>query len=242
MFVSAEDFNVRPYKLPNLDDATVLEEFEAFVNSWEEDVEKGWPFILGRSFYNKFVEEEALLPDEWDAEVDYLIGDEVVIGLDIYGAVADNTDSEPDALNADWLLLEEGNRWLKLLKGYEYTIEAGPTYKWIGLIKAEKFAVFSKWLSASVNNVSGAAGSVNSTVENSETINSAQDISSAWNKFARLIGGRTKSDKCDTLYGYLHSFSNVDIFDDTFDETFHDFGGYLVQEFGYPGRLNQFNI
>lgn len=247
MFVTAEDYNTRPYKLAGLDDANTLVEFNQFVDDWEAE----WlPKILGRSFYEKFIEGVEDLPAEWVSTTNYIHGNDddvlpsrVVRGVNIYDAVNDNADSEPSLSNPDWLLVEENNRWLKIIKGASYVFENGHSYYWTGLIKAEKFAIFSAWLKASVNTVSGVGGSVNPDVENSEVVSNAQDISTSWNKFARLIGGSTNKDRYDTLFGYLLATNlSSNIFDDTFDDSFTDFTQYLRCEFGFPGRLNQFNF
>jgi hypothetical protein len=241
MFITAEDFNVRPYKLPGLDTEPTKTEFESFVEDWEaENLRK----IFGNSFYEKFVEGVAALPAEWDAEESYLAVDEtlVVRGLSIYKAIADNTDSLPTPLNPNWELVTEKNRWLQIIKGDTYNHNASGPWKWPGLIVAEKYAIYSAWLKASVNDVSQIGPTVSGDVENSEVVSSAQAIATAHNRFARMIGGGYCNDYYNTLYGFLISTNSAGTFDDTFDETFDDFTMYLRHEFTWPGRLNQFNI
>jgi hypothetical protein len=241
MLVTAEDFNIRPYKLPNLDNEQVNAEFTQFVEDWEAE---WYRRIFGRSFYDKFIEGINALPPEWDAEDAYVAADQtlVVEGLNIYRVIVDNTNSKPTPTNANWEVVELGNRWLKLIKGYTYSILPGRVYTWVGLMSAEKFAIFSAWTKAGVDSVAGVGGTVTADVENSEVASSAQNIATSWNKFARLIGGRTKQDKYDTLFGYLISTSQAGTFDDTFDESFNSFIQYMASEFGWPGRLNQFNF
>lgn len=241
-FVTIADFNIRPYKLPNLDNEPLTTEFNTFVDEWEEE----WlPKIFGQSFYNVFAAGVAALPDEWIGGVTaYVIGDEVVRGKNIYTAVADNNNVNPATDDGTtWELTEENNRWLLIIKGGDYTPKAQMPQKWIGLMAAEKFAIFSSWVKASINSVSGVAGNVAATVENSDITSSAGDIASSWNKFSRLIGGRTYCDTFNTLFGFILSFNNTDTFDDTFDETFHSsLAAYVKSQFGWPGRLNAFNI
>jgi hypothetical protein len=242
MFVTAKDFDVRPYKLPLLDTEDNAAEFAAFVENWESE----WlPKIFGYSFYGSFMLGVSELPPEWDEEENYLAVDEtlVVSGVSIYKAIADNTNSEPSAINSDWELVEEANKWLQIIKGGSYYFVPGRLFKWEGLIKAEKFAIFSEWLKASVNHVSGVSGNVTPDTENAETYPSAQDISTSWNKFARMIGGRTEYDKWNTLFGFLLATNAASgSFDESFDPSFGTFVTYMKCEFGYPQRKNQFNF
>lgn len=235
---------MRPYKLPNLDNEDVLEEFNAFVVSWENE----WLLkIFGRSFYDKFIAGVSALPPEWNSATNYFAAAETQVawGVDIYKVIVDNVNSKPSATNANWAVVELGNRWLRITQGTTYTWEAhnNRKYTWAGLVNVEKFAVFSLWLKASVLHVSGVSGNVAPDVQNGKTVSSAQDISSAWNKFAKAIGGKTCLDVCDTLYGFLLAENKAEgTFDDTFDESFQDFFEYLAKEFRHPGNMNRFNL
>lgn len=237
MFVSAEDFKVRPLTLVNLDDDDIGVEFDAFVAEWEfEHLHQ----ILGSSLYNAFINGLNDLPEEWNPETAYAIDDETVYGVDVWKAVTGGTLVDPpSSSNADWVLVEAGNKWLTLKKGGTYVYRERE-YHWVGMKESLRNGVYSDWLRYGVTSVAGVGGTIESQNENSKVVNSGVSVSAAWNKYSRYIG-----DYCaqrDTLYGFLMNASTNGTFDDSFDESFKSLQQYLQVNFKRQGKINPFGL
>lgn len=236
-FVTAEDFNVVPYKIPNLDDDSIAAEFQLFVDNMEEDMLRS---LLGSSLYDMFIEGLAELPAVWldDNAPGYALDDLVVYGVSVWQSLQDNNlDNVPEE-GAYWTKVED-NRWLLLKYGNTYTYKLHE-YKWPGMKKMFVPFIYSEWTKETFNHNVG-TGVVVATNENAKTINPSRKIASSWNAFARIAGNCYQ--QCDTLYGYLvNTNAQSGTFDDTFDETFTSFNAYLIKVFKSPGRVNIFNL
>lgn len=236
-FVTAEDFNVVPYKIPNLDDATIAAEFQTFVDNMEGDILHD---LLGSSLKKMFIDGLAELPDEWVGTNDpgYAIDAEVVYGVSIWKSLQnDNLNHIPEE-GLYWTKVED-NRWLLLKLGdtYKYKLKE---YKWVGMKQMLIPYIYSEWTRETFNYNVG-TGVVVPTNENATTINPSRKIASAWNAFSRIAGNCYM--QTDSLYGYLiNKNGESGTFDDTFDETFQTFNAYLNTVFKAPGRQNIFNL
>ena len=97
MFVTAQDFNVLPYKLPSLGTGAA-EEFADFIDSEEEMYLKE---VLGDNLYDAFISGLNDLPDEWVSTVATVIGQQYVYGNDVWEALTVQTGIAPIA-GTDW--------------------------------------------------------------------------------------------------------------------------------------------
>lgn len=230
MFVVATDFDVIPYAIPNL---TGNNSFPDYVDREEEDILKS---LLGKSLYDAFIEGLEEIP-EWVSTSATVIGNQYAYGLDVWEAETVQTGTAPVA-GADWTLVEEDNRWLKLKKGADYVYNY-KTYEWVGMKKMLIPYIFSMWLRDTFDNNSG-VGVVVAKGENSKVINPGNRIARTFNEFSRIAGNC--KEKENTLYGFLDQEGFVGTFDDTFDETFQTFNAYLNFVFKNPGRMNTFQL
>jgi len=126
MFVTASDFNIPPYDLPNLD--KVAATFAAFI---EQQEEKYLLEVLGDNLYTAFTDG---LVDDWVSTVATVINQEYAYGNDVWKALTVQTGTAPVA-GADWELVREDDRWLLLKNGNTYTV-GSKKYTWIGFEKA----------------------------------------------------------------------------------------------------------
>lgn len=220
MFVIAQDFDVQPYLLPNLDKKP--NSFSDFVTAREEEALRQ---LLGHLLYDEFIEGLAALPAEWSAATDYAVDALVVLGDDIWKSLQNPNLNQPVAEGAYWTLEEEANKWLLLKNGGQYytVTNSQITKRWDGMKKLLKPLIYSDWLAFGYTESTG-NGEVKSKVENGTVVSPKRKVVSAFNDYSKMAGnGKSKS---NTLYGFL--IANSDLYPDFV--------------FGDPGRMNIFNL
>lgn len=228
--VTALDFNIPPYSIPNLD--KVVNTFNLFVTEQQNDI---LLYVLGSDLFNAFNDGLDALPDEWAVGTSFLLGAETVYGNDMWTAVQNNTGVIP-VEGADWTLSQPNNRWLLLKNGNTYTYNER-VYRFKGISKMLRPYIYSQWLEATFKQMVGVGGITMPKTENSLVVSPSEDIIKSWNAFAREIGDNYNQQ--GTLYGYLVNTNLADgTFDDTFDLTFTSFEAYLDYWFVSPGLKN----
>lgn len=236
LFVTAEDFKVIPYDIPNLSEEDMAIAFEAFV---EEQTEEVLIKLFGNSFYDSFIEGLNDLPDDYSPTEEYAIDETVVYGISTWKSLQDtNTDHTPEE-GAWWTKIED-NKWLKLQKGDSY-IYKEHTQKWRGMrvmLKPYIYAVWTKWN----NNHNTGIGIVEPKPENSNTVSSTYRVVTAFNSFVKVTGN--KCNQYGTLYGYVtqKNIEDATLFANTFDETFSSFQLYFDANFKGTKSMNSFNL
>ncbi len=220
MFVTAQDFDVQPYLLPNLDKKP--NSFSDFVTAREEEALRQ---LLGHLLYDEFIEGLAALPAEWVGATDYAVDALVVVGNDIWKSLQNPNAGHAPVEGAFWTLDEENNKWLLLKNGGQYytAINSLVTRRWEGMKKLLKPLIYSDWLAFGYTESTG-NGEVKSKVENGTVVSPKRKVVSAFNDYSRIAGNCNS--KSNTLYGFL--IANSDLYPD------------LV--FGDPGRMNIFNL
>ncbi len=217
MFVTASDFNVVPYNIPNLD--KVADTFSDYVETKEEEALLR---LLGRQLYTAFVDGLAALTQyTWSASVATVIGREYRYGNSIWEALTVQTGTAP-VEGSDWTLVEADNIWLKLKNGADYEY-GGLTHVWEGMTVLLKPFIFSEWVKDNHQPLTG-IGTVSPNAENAIPVNPGRIIAKSWNDFAGKAG--SNYDSIDTLYGFL--VANIADYEDW---TFCD-----------PGFKNVFNL
>src|SRR6476659_10228436 len=98
MFVTAQDFNVLPYRLPSLGTGAA-EEFQNFIDSEEEEYLRQ---VLGDNLYDAFT--SGLPQYVYSATVATVIGRQYEYGNDVWEAVTVTTGVLPVA-GSDWTLI-----------------------------------------------------------------------------------------------------------------------------------------
>ncbi len=228
MFVTAADFDLPPYNIPNLDKSN---SFPDFVNQKEEEV---LVQLFGRTLYNSFVSGYDALPDDWVITTAYTLGQQVVYGNDIWQAAQNNTGVIPVA-GADWTLIEANNRWLTLANGDDYRYNERP-YKWKGINKLLVPYIYSEWVRVSVYTFTG-AGFVSPKLENGVIVNPNVEIVKSWNAFIDMAGS------CgyyyDTLYGFLWEST---VYDDVYGDDYDSFQNYYRANYVTLGKQNLFDL
>jgi hypothetical protein len=187
-FCTPSDFDLLPYAIPNL--SLVVNSFQRYVNEREAEALKK---LLGVQLYKAFIAGLEALPDDWSATVNYTVGMQVTYGLDIFEALTDNLNTIPE-VGAAWSLIEEGNKWLKLEKGFEFSYY-GVTYQWLGMVDMLKPYIFSYWTRDTFDNNSG-IGVVQGKAENAEVIEPKTRIVRSYNEYAH---------RARTLAAYIES-------------------------------------
>jgi len=234
MFVTAQDFNVLPYRLPSL--ATgAAEEFQNFIDAEEEMYLRE---VLGDNLYDAFISGLNGLPGLWVSTVATVINQQYVYGNDVWKALTVQTGTVP-VEGSDWELIEANNRWLLLKNGSTY-LANGKYYRWYGMVKTLKALIYSRWTEYNVFQQT-VNGTVTPKTENNIPFDPGTLICRAWNDWSEKVGG--VCNQVNTLYGYLY-YTNFasGTFDDTFDSTFQDFNDYLAYEFGEQPKRNTFGI
>lgn len=233
MFVTAENFNTPPYDLPKLED--VPNAFDNFVTE-QEDIEL--TKIFGVTFYEAFKAALAALPEDWNDQ-DYITGNRVVYGNNLYTALQDSANVIPSSDNSIWQ--DDGtDRWLKVKNGEAYEDENNParTYKWNGMVVTVKYMIHSLWLRYVINDTVTPNAVVVASTENSTAISPNVRLCESWNKFVREVKGmRTQN------FGYLFAYLyyNSTTFDDV-TPNYPSFREYLNTEFQCPKTINVFDI
>lgn len=232
--VSATDFDIPPYTIPNLDKKANT--FTVFVFEQQEEILLK---VLGRNLYDSFIDGLDALPSAWSSTVATVIDQQYIHGNNIWKALTVQTGTAP-VEGADWELVEEDNRWLLLKNGNTYAYN-DKVYYFKGMSKIMRPFIYSKWLEYTFDQHVGVGGLTIPKTENSQTISPATRIITSWNDFARNIGD--KCNQIDTLYGYLINTNTLDgSFDDTFDDSFDTFQDYLNYCFNNPGLKNHLDL
>jgi hypothetical protein len=197
MFVTASDFDLVPYSIPNLD--RVENTFADYINQTEESI---LIKLLGRPLYLEFI---AGLEEftTYRATVETVIGDSYAYGNDVWEALTETTGTLPIE-GADWTLIEQDNKWLKLKNGANYTLNSEVFY-WDGMVKLLKPYIYCNWLNDTFDNYSG-NGVSQSTQENATVISPRKRIVDSFNNFSLMAGTWVK---CP----YYSSFYPVDYYD-----------------------------
>lgn len=222
MFLTNQNFDDLPYNLPNL---TSNSSFQDFVDRQEEFILR---MVLGNQLYEQFVAGLEALPGDWDNIMAYAIGNQVVYGVDVWESLTDpNTGNTPEE-GVDWTIVDEGNKWLTLKKGANYTYQ-DKTYRYSGLVALLVPYIYSEWTRIKDDRNSG-IGIVKAKAENADVISAGTRIADSWNTFSRLIGvmngGCYVYSPYDTLTGFL--WSNLTLYEDW--------------RYKSPGRKNTFNL
>lgn len=258
MFVTAKDFDLLPYSIPNLD--KVVNTFQPYVDEHEADMLRS---LLGVTFYNSFLAGLAALPAPWLNTTTFAVGDKTYYGTHVWQSLTNANTGNIPVEGINWTLIAD-DKWLQLQNGADYVLNTR-SYRWAGMVKMLKPFIYSEWLSDTFDQYSGNGVSV-STNENSVTISPAIRICKGWNEFAvmagTLVNDRLDNDfrfyqpyflngyytpiycfnERDTLYGFLKQNGLAGVWDGTFDDTFVDFTSYLDFWFKDPGTKNSFNI
>lgn len=232
MFVTSSDFNILPYRLASMTTG-MAEEFALFIEAEEEMYLKE---VLGDNLYDAFT---SGLPEyTYSATVATVIGRQYAYGNDVWEAVTITTGTLPIA-GSDWTLIETGNRWLLLKNGNTYLIN-DKRYRWVGMVKALKALIWSRWIEYTVSNHT-VNGMVTAKTENNIPSDPGTLICRAWNDWCEKVG--SSCNPYDSLWGYLN-YTNLSsgVFDDTFDETFDTFVDYLAYEYTPQETRNTFGI
>lgn len=246
MFVTAQQYDVAPYNIPNLDDEDLLAAFNSFVTQEEERMLR---LLLGDMLYEAFVTSLAALPSPWvgNNNPGYGIGDQVTYGVDVWESLTLNNLNNAPVEGVNWTLVEAGNRWLKLSVGTKYTV-SGKTRKWVGMAEMLKPFIFAQWLETNTDNNTG-VGLVVAETENSSPISPAVRICRAWNEFvdmsARLYCGKTNVDywrgvMVGNMYDYIYNSS--DVYFNVVDSEYSTIADYISNNFVYPGKRNTFGF
>lgn len=180
MFVTASDFDLIPYSIPNLDKKANT--FAAYTDEQEAKVLKK---LLGVTLYNSFVAGLAALPGKWVSTAPTVINQQYYYGTDIWKALTVQTFTAPVA-GVDWELVEEDNKWLKLRDGADYEYSS-KTYHWDGMVTLLKPYIYSIWLRDTFDTHAG-IGVVQGKSENADVIDPSTRIARAYNEYAGIAG------------------------------------------------------
>lgn len=198
-----------PYDLPNLEELTVEDndgiETGAFLDFVDEQEELSLRALMGDDLYEAFIEGISL-----DGELN--------------GEFVDEWEWSED--------IEE--RWLNLINGALYDSN-GIVNRWKGLYKLLKPYIYSQYLNASGDSMSG-AGVVVAKPENSYQGDARVRICAAWNEYAKLAGCEGER---DSLYGFLYNSGSAYI-DSIGDYT--DVREYVQEKTEYPETINDFDF
>jgi hypothetical protein len=242
MFVTAQQFDVAPYNIPNLQE-DLLTAFNSYV---EQEEEKMLRTLLGDMFYEAFIEALNNLPDAWvnNNNPGYGIGAQVTYGVDVWESLTLNNLNNVPEVGANWQLIEAGNRWLKLAVGTKYTVSA-KTRTWVGMAEMLKPFIYAQWTETNTDNNTG-IGMVVAEAENSSVISPTVRICRAWNEFADMTVDQdfirynflrvTKGN----LYDYL--YYSADVYVNVINTEYDTTQEYLYHNFIYPGKRNTFGF
>lgn len=216
MFVTASDFDLIPYNIPNLDKVTT--QFSSYVDTKEEEI---LIKLLGRPLYLEFIEALELITT-YSLTVATVIGNEYAYGNDIWEALTVTTGTIP-VEGTDWTLIESDNKWLCLKNGADYTLDSY-VFHWEGVVNMLIPFIYANWVNDTFDNLSG-FGVVQGKVENSTVISPRKRIIDAFNRFSIIAGTLVSSsfysnffaidyysfygygyedvEQRDTLYGFL---------------------------------------
>lgn len=243
MFVTAQDFQTIPYKVPTAlttqPDGTVVAnpDFDAFIVKEEKKIILN---ILGGSFYEAFVDGLDALPDEWTQTITpdgYSIDDTVTQDELVFKSLI-NDNILPTTDDTAWV--EVPNIWLQLKNGDNY-LYLNRKYFWLGMKDLLVSKIFSLWLTDTYDNYTQ-FGITIPQVENAQLVNPSRRIVNGNNEFVNKLGNYYKQK--DTLYGYIYQKNIEDArFAGVYDpDLFASLGSYLQPGFCKYGTMNIFNI
>lgn len=233
MFVTAENFELDPYSLPN------LVSDNSFFPYVEREEKSRLRKILGGLFYDAFIEGMEGLPSEWEGDpVIYAVNDEVIYGSDTYKSlIANNTAIIPGSDPTKWEL-QPVNKWLTLKNGKSYVHE-GIRYDWVGMeLLFTPYIYYMRTLHRAKSNV-GAGGIAETKLENAVVINPGAALADAWNEFEKMLGDQCSFE--DTLYGYLYN-SGEDFQALVEEEEYDSIQSYLRERFCGVDMQNPFGL
>lgn len=234
-FTTPGDFKRYPYIIANVDIEDEDGDLTAVIDEQEKErLEK----LLGSSLYKSFIDGLGELPDDWDADITYTVGQQVAYGVDLWDSIANGNTGNIPSEGANWTLAGANNVWLLLKNGDEYTY-MGKHYKWIGMNKMLKPYIWFMWESF-IAKRSTSTGRKEAKAENSTVVSASPAMCGAFNMFAAYAGARRE--KRNSLYGYLISKSESGVFDGSFDDTFNSLATYLNFVFQDPGYTNPYNL
>ena len=235
MFVSAEDFDLVPYNIPDLEDSN---SFAPYVAKKEKDILS--KKLLGRSLYNSFVSGIGILPAEWDDATTYAIDAQVVSGNDVLKSLQNgNTNHSAIDDGVWWEYVEQGNKWLLLKNGDTYLYQ-NKMYEWVGMKELLIPVVFAYWMRDNFDTYTQTGVSTGKS-ENADKELINRRVIEANNDYATIAGYRRS--RIDTLYGYLYNKgSEGTTFDNTFDISFTSFRSYFDYVFKAPKKMNLFGL
>jgi hypothetical protein len=210
-FVQPSDFN-QPnsrFLIPNI--TAGPGNYVAFIDEREAYILR---VVFGSKFYQDLVDGLAALPPAWVSTANYVIGNQVVSGVSVWEAIANNIGVTP-VEGASWTKIED-NKWLKLRDGFTY-VDNGKTFWYSGLKNMLIPYIYSEYIKKNHKNVAK-LGVNQPKVANSEVVNPIHDIVAAYNEFVRLLGKSYYGyNSMDTLYGF-YWINRADYPDVRFDE------------------------
>lgn len=201
MFVLSSDFQRLPYKIPNLGETTeeatdTAAEFATYFAEKEAYILKK---LLGKAFYDEFIEEWTAIDVAWSSATTYGVDDEITYGRTLWKSLQAANINHTPAEGAWWTEVTD-NVWANLVYGLNY-VYAEKTYEWVGMAELLRPYIYQAWVRDTYDNHTG-AGMVVAANENGVDISPAFRISNAFNKFSELAGGHYCID--NTLYGFLY--------------------------------------
>lgn len=244
--VTSSDFDTKPWQLQGLED--VGSSFDDFVSFNQNEILLK---LLGQTLYDAFSAGVAALPSVWDNSSEYVIGNLVTYGNNIYKALTDNQGVVPGTDPAQWEQ-EAGNRWLKLFAGDSYNIN-NRKYSYAGIKAFITPYIYSMWLNKESTSVVTTGGVVSANSENSSNMTASYKVMQAYLAFKKLVmNGYTTlqvffyyASRCfpnqGTLFGYLYANDAV-YFGDVSDEGDSNLVGYLCAHFEKLGSINDFDF
>ena len=230
-FVTASDFDLIPYNLPNLSGNNA---FSPFVLREEGEVLKN---LLGLLLYNAFTAGLAALPNVWATGTDYDTGAQVVYGNNVYTSAIDNNPSTP-GVNSDWTLTENGNRWLKLKNGVTYTYN-NKSYEWKGMVALLTPYIYGRWTSDYTVDTHTENAIVTVGNENATAVSAADRIMEAFAEFSKLADYFRPGE--GSLYHFL--YYSEDLFLDVIEDEYSGITSYMFENFCNPvDGVNDFDL
>lgn len=234
--VSPKDFNQIPYNVP---DAFIV---DLITNKEVENVQFANYIIakenellfrlFGATFYESYLENLALLPNEWDALETYVIGSEVLYQGRVWSSLIVANLNKIPAPGVEWLQVDP-TQWISLIFGSRY--RGG---NWPGLKAMVVPYIYSLWLRDTYDDHTK-VGIVRRKAENAEVIDPTKRIVRAYNQFALLAG--SQYNPYNSLYGFLKYTNLDDLYFVTVSGS-RPFSSYLHESFWSPGTMNSFNI
>jgi hypothetical protein len=252
MFVTPQDFLDQPYNLPKMNDADVQSVFQRYINKKEATELRR---VLGSDFYEAFAAAMNALPALWVKTTNYIIGNQVLYGYDVFIALVNNANVLP-VDGATWQL-QPRTKWQKLWAGESYANADGVKQNWAGMSELMKPFIYAFWLRDYITTSVQDSGVIQQTTENAAGYSSSPRFSEAFMNYSRMVGKRKTflgaqdrstigligSQDRNTLYEYL--FAKAADFNDVvaaITSLNGDFLNYLSLYFQNPGIVNEFDL